>query len=91
MCTIVALCNTLASYPITMKNSPDGGRRIYAPRSTTKRKRVPIGLDPAHLARCKTRDAAENMTDAAYVLEVYLEGQARRQQRRTAAGGLEAR
>ena len=86
MCTIVALCNTLASYPITMKNSPGGRRRIYAPRSTTKRKRVPIGLDPADLARCKVLDAAEDKTDAAYVLEVYLEGLAHRHQRRTATG-----
>ena len=73
-----------------MKNSPDGRRRISAPRSTTKRKRVPIGLDPAHLARCKVLDAAENKTDAAYVLEVYLEGLAHRHQRRIAVG-LEAR
>jgi hypothetical protein len=74
-----------------MKNSPDGRRRIYAPRSSTRRKRVPIGLDPAHLARCKTLDDAEAMTDAAYVLEVYLEGQARRRQHKPTAGGLEAR
>lgn len=74
-----------------MKNSPDSHRRIYAPRSTTKRKRVPIGLDPEHLARCKVLDEAENKTDAAYVLEVYLEGQAHRYQRRTTLGGLEAK
>jgi hypothetical protein len=74
-----------------MKNSPEGRRRIYAPRSRTKLKRVPIGLDPAHLARCKVLDAAENKTDAAYVLEVYLEGLAHRHERRTALGGLEAR
>ena len=73
-----------------MKNSPGCLRRIYAPRGTTKRKRVPIGLDPAHLARCKALDAAENKTDAAYVLEVYLEGLAHRRERRTAMG-LEAR
>jgi hypothetical protein len=36
-------------------------------------------------------DAAENKTDAAYVLEVYLEGLAYRHQRRTAPCGLEAR
>jgi hypothetical protein len=74
-----------------MKNSPGGLRRIYAPRGTTKRKRIPIGLDPAHLARCKALDNAENKTDAAYVLEVYLEGQAHRHQRRTAASGRQAR
>lgn len=73
-----------------MKNSPGCHRRIYAPRGTTKRKRVPIGLDPEHLARCKALDAAENKTDAAYVLEVYLEGLAHRHQRRIAIG-LEAR
>ena len=74
-----------------MKNSPGYRPRIYAPRGTANRKRIPIGLNPEHLARCKALDAAENKTDAAYVLEVYLEGQAHRHQRRTTVGGLEAR
>jgi len=52
---------------------------------------VPIGLDPEQLARCKVLDEAENKTDSAYVLEVYLEGQAHRHQRRTTLGGLEAK
>jgi hypothetical protein len=74
-----------------MKNSPGCRRRIYAPRSTIKTKRVPIGIDPAYLAQCKARDDAQDKTDAAYVLEVYLEGQARRRQSKPVAGGLEAR
>jgi len=74
-----------------MKNSPGCRPRIYAPRGITKRKRVPIGLDPEQLARCKVLDEAENKTDSAYVLEVYLEGQAHRHQRRTTLGGLEAK
>jgi hypothetical protein len=63
-----------------MKNSPRRPRRIYAPRGTVMTKRIPIGIDPIHLAQCKARDGAENKTNAAYVLEVYLEGQAQRRQ-----------
>jgi hypothetical protein len=50
-----------------------------------------VGIDPAYLAQCKALDDAQDKTDAAYVLEVYLEGQARRRQHKPAAGGLEAR
>lgn len=71
-----------------MKNSPGCRRRIYAPRSTVKTKRIPVGIDPAYLATCKALDDAENKTDAAYVLEVYLEGQAQRRQPKPATRGL---
>jgi hypothetical protein len=74
-----------------MMNSPDCRRRIYAPRGTVKTKRIPIGLDPAYLTRCKVMDDAENKTDAAYVLEVYLEGQAQRRQGGTTTRGPEAK
>jgi hypothetical protein len=50
-----------------------------------------VGLDPAYLAKCKALDEAQDKTDAAYVLEVYLEGQAQRRQHKPAASGLEAR
>lgn len=74
-----------------MKNSPGCRRRIYAPRGTVKPKRIPIGLDPAQLARCKTMDDANNKTDAAYVLEVYLEGQAERRKHKPVINGLQAK
>jgi hypothetical protein len=74
-----------------MKNSPGCRRRIYAPRGAVKTKRIPIGIDPIYLARCKAVDDAENKTDAAYVLEVYLEGQAERRKYKPAMSGLEAK
>jgi hypothetical protein len=75
-----------------MNNSPvPRQRRTYAPRSAVMSKRIQIGIDPISLARCKERDAAENKTDAAYVLEVYLEGQAQRHHGRGALGALEAK
>jgi hypothetical protein len=70
-----------------MNNSPEASCRIYAPRSSAARKRYPIPLDPVELASCKLRDHAENMTDAAYVLAVYLEGQASRSAKSKAANG----
>jgi hypothetical protein len=73
-----------------MKNSRRT-RRIYAPRGMVMKKRIPIGLDPIRLAQCKVLDAAENKTDAAYVLEVYLEGQAQRRTYKLTPGGLEAK
>lgn len=73
-----------------MKNSP-GCRRIYAPRATVMTKRIPIGIDPIYLAQCKAQDDAQNKTDAAYVLEVYLEGQAGRRKHEATTGGLEAK
>jgi hypothetical protein len=66
-------------------------RRIYAPRSTVLTRRIQVGIDPAYLARCKALDDAQNKTDAAYVLEVYLEGQAQRRRGGTAAGALEGK
>lgn len=75
-----------------MKNSLEANRRIYAPRSRTACKRYPIRLDPVQLAAQKARDGAENKTDAAYVLEVYLEGQVGRGENGKAAnGGLEVK
>ena len=74
-----------------MKNSPSCRRRIYAPRGTVKTKRIPVGIDPVHLAQCKALDDAENKTDAAYVLEVYLEGQTRRRRDKPTIGGLDAK
>lgn len=74
-----------------MKNSPGHRRRIYAPRGTFMKKRIPIGLDPVRLAQHKALDDAQNQTDAAYVLEVYLEGQTERCKYRAATGGLEAK
>jgi hypothetical protein len=65
--------------------------RTYAPRSTVMTKRIPIGIDPISLARCKERDAAQNKTDAAYVLEVYLEGQAHRRHHGGAGSALDAK
>jgi hypothetical protein len=74
-----------------MKNSPSC-RRIYAPRGTVKTKRIPIGIDPVYLAHCKALDDAQAKTDAAYVLEVYLEGQAqRRSEPPTRRSGLAAK
>lgn len=73
-----------------MNNSPASRRRIYAPRGVGKTKRVPIGLDPLSLARCKALDGAQNKSDAAYVLEIYLEGQAQRHRRRAIEGSLNA-
>lgn len=55
------------------------------------KKRIPIGLDPIRLAQCKALDEAENKTDAAYVLEVYLEGQAQRRTYKPVPDGLEAK
>jgi hypothetical protein len=66
-------------------------RRIYAPRGTVMKKRIPIGLDPIRLAQHKALDEAENKTDAAYVLEVYLEGQAQRRTDKHVPAGLEAK
>jgi hypothetical protein len=75
-----------------MHNSPlVRPRRIYAPRSTVMTKRLQIGIDPTLLARCKAADHAENKTDAAYVLEVYLEGLAQRHHKRGAVGAREAK
>jgi len=75
-----------------MNNSPfRRQRRTYAPRSAVMTKRVQVGIDPIDLARCKEQDAAENMTDAAYVQAVYLEGQARRRHGRGAPCALEAK
>jgi len=74
-----------------MKNAPHIRRRVYAPRSAVITKRIPIGIDPIYLARCKAVDDAENKTDAAYVLEVYLEGLAQRRKHRPAICGLEAK
>jgi hypothetical protein len=54
-------------------------------------KRIPIGIDPIYLAQCKAQDDAQNKTDAAYVLEVYLEGQAERRKHEATTGGLEAK
>lgn len=73
-----------------MKNSCRT-RRIYAPRGTVMKKRIPIGLDPVHLAQYKALDDAENKTNAAYVLEVYLEGQTQRRTSKSAPVGLEAK
>ena len=66
-------------------------RRIYAPRSAVMTKRIQVGIDPLYLARCKEQDAAENMTDAAYIQEIYLEGQAQRRNGGGAMGALEAK
>jgi hypothetical protein len=74
-----------------MKNSAKCRRRIYAPRGTVKTKRVPIGIDPVLLTVYKTLDNAQSKTDAAYVLEVYLEGQAIRRRYRPATGSVEAK
>lgn len=73
-----------------MKNSSARRRRIYAPRGAVKTKRVPIGIDPVCLAQCKALDGAQNKSDAAYVLEIYLEGQARRHQRRAVTGSRDS-
>jgi hypothetical protein len=69
-----------------MKNSPGCRRRIYAPRCTVKTKRIQIGIDPNYLAQCKNQDDAEAKTDAAYILEVYLEGQAERRKHKPVIG-----
>lgn len=91
MCTIFVLCITLASYPIPMKNTPVSGRRIYAPRANVTTKRVPIGINPIYLAQCKALDGATNKTNAAYVLEVYLEGLAERRKHKPVIDGLQAK
>lgn len=72
-----------------MKNSLSCRPRTYAPRGGAKRKRVGVTIDSTNLARCKALDNAEDKTDAAYVLEVYLEGQAVRATTRPPCGGLE--
>lgn len=71
-----------------MKNSASCRRRIYAPRGTVKPKRIQVGVDPAYLTRCKALDNAQNKTDAAYILEVYLEGQAQRREPKATTCGL---
>lgn len=61
-----------------MKNSPVKRSRAYAPRAAVKRKRIGVGFDPDQLEQCQRLAKAEDKTDAAYVLTVYLEGLATR-------------
>jgi hypothetical protein len=69
-----------------MKNSPVKRGRSYAPRAAVKRKRIGVGLDPVQLEQCQRLAKAEDKTDAAYVLTVYLEGLALRLTKPTSAG-----
>lgn len=70
-----------------MKNSPVKSGRTYAPRAAVKRKRVLVGLDTAQLAECHQWAQGKRLSAGAYVLEVYLEGQAARRARLTAVAG----
>lgn len=68
-----------------MRNSLSRRARAYAPRAAVKRKRIGVGLDPTQLAECQAWAKAEDKSDAAYVLSVYLEGQAARRAKLAAA------
>lgn len=70
-----------------MRNSLVRRARTYAPRAAVKRKRIGIGLDPTQLAECQAWARSEDKSDAAYVLSVYLEGQAARRSKLAAAAG----
>lgn len=70
-----------------MKNSPVKSARTYAPRAAVKRKRVLVGLDTAQWAECHEWAHRSRLSAGAYVLEVYLEGQAARRAQLTAVAG----